>query len=67
MIAVVDAWRAARILVNQHGPDAAIVASRRAAALLAEGDVEGERVFKMILEAVKELQRDKPNAGERVN
>jgi triphosphoribosyl-dephospho-CoA synthetase len=67
MIAVVDAWRAARILVNQHGADAATVASRRAAALLAEGDVEGERVFKMILEAVKELQRDKPNDGERVN
>ena len=67
MIAVVDAWRAARILVTQYGSDAATVASQRAEALLAEGDIEGERVFKMILEAVKELQRDKPNEGERVN
>jgi len=67
MVAVVDAWRAARILVRQHGLHAATVASQRAAALLAEGDVEGERVFKMTLEAVKELQRDKAErwrAGE---
>ena len=67
MIAVVDAWRAARILVEQYGSDAATVASQRAEALLAEGDIEGERVFKMIQEAVKELQRDKPQIGERVN
>lgn len=67
MIPNVDAWRAAQILVKQHGPDAAIVAARRADALLAEGDVEGERVFKVILDAINELQRDKPNEGERVN
>jgi hypothetical protein len=35
--------------------------------LLAEGDVEGERVFKMILEAVRELLRKRPSEGERVN
>jgi len=66
MIDAVDTWRAARILITQHGADAAIVASRRAEALRAEDDVEGERVFKMIRAAVHELQRSKPNVGERV-
>jgi hypothetical protein len=48
------------------GEDAALVAAQRADELLAEGDVEGERVFKMILEAVRDLQRKWPEEGERV-
>jgi hypothetical protein len=67
MVADVDVWRAARILMKQHGKEAALVASQRADALLAEGDVEGQQVFKMIVEAINDMQRDKPNEGERVN
>ena len=63
----VDVWRAATILIKNHGEDAALVAAQRADELLAEGDVEGEKVFKMILEAVRELQRKGPLKGERVN
>jgi hypothetical protein len=67
LVAEVDVWRAANVLIRAHRADAALVASQRADTLLAEGDVEGERVFKMILVAIKELQREKPAEGEQVN
>jgi hypothetical protein len=66
-IAQVDVWRAAHILVKQHGEDAAIIAAQRADALLAEGDIEGQRVFKAIVKAINELQRIEPREGERAN
>jgi hypothetical protein len=67
VVSDVDIWRAANILIKSHAEDAALVAAQRADELLAEGDVEGERVFKMILEVVRELQRKKPQESERVN
>jgi len=67
MIADADIWRAAEILIKRHGPDAAIVAAQHADALLAEGDVEGQLVFKAILKAITELQRGMLSDGERVN
>ena len=45
MTAEIDVWRAANIIVKQHGEDAAIIAAQRADALLAEGDIEGQLVF----------------------
>jgi hypothetical protein len=36
-------------------------------ALLANGDVDGERVWKGILRAVRELRRTERKDGERVN
>jgi hypothetical protein len=64
-IAQVDVWRAANVLVKQHGDDAAIIAAQQADALLAKGDVEGQRVFKEIVRAINELQRTGPTADER--
>ena len=55
MIADIDIWRAANILLKRHGADAATVA------------VEGCAVWKRILAAVDELTRTKPAEGERVN
>lgn len=46
---------------------AVLVAAQRADVLLARGDVEGEKVFKVILEAVRALQRKRPLAGERAS
>jgi hypothetical protein len=62
----VDIWRAANVLVKQHGDDAAIIAAQQADALLAKGDVEGQRVFKEIAKAINELQRPVPKEGERM-
>lgn len=67
MIADLDIWRAAALLLKRHGKDAALVAAQRIDQLLAEGDLEGRTVWYRILEAVKELERTKPAEGERVN
>lgn len=62
-----DLFRAAQLLVKRHAEDAAIVAAQRADELAREGDFEGAAVWTSILRAVEELQRVKPNVGEKVN
>lgn len=62
-----DVWRAASALVSEHGGDARFVARLRADALLAQYDVEGHLLWKRIAGAVREIQRDKPAAGEWLN
>ena len=52
-----DIWRAAKLLVDQHGAEAPIHAAMRADELLAEGDVEGQLVWKLILNAAHDLLR----------
>ena len=66
-IADLDIWRAANILVKRHGRDAAVVAAQRADECMAAGDTDGQRIWKHILDAIRELLRDKPDEGERVN
>ena len=63
----IDIWRAAHLLVKRHGADAATVAAQRADELLAEGDLDGERIWKRIVGAVRELQQTKLTANERRN
>jgi hypothetical protein len=43
--------------LDQHGVDAALRAAQRADELLAEGDVDGNAVWRRILVAVEELRR----------
>ena len=52
-----DIFRAAKLLIDQHGDDAPIHAAQRADGLLEEGDVDGAAVWRRILEAIEELQR----------
>jgi triphosphoribosyl-dephospho-CoA synthetase len=63
----IDIWRAAQQLIKTHGADAALMAAQRADALLSEGAVEGSRTWEKIVAAINELQREKPNSGERPN
>ena len=62
-----EIWRTAGALVTEHGSDASFAASLRAAALLAQYDVDGHLLWKRITKAVKELQRAKLTAGEWLN
>ena len=62
-----DVWRAASALVIEHGSDARFVARLRADTLLAQYDVDGHLLWKRIARAIRELQREKPAAGEWVN
>jgi hypothetical protein len=62
-----DVWRAAGALLAEHGAEAGLYAGLRAKALLAQSDVDGHLLWKRIGKAVRELQREKPLAGEWVN
>jgi hypothetical protein len=62
-----DIWRAASALVVEHGRDARFVARLQADARLAQYDVDGHLLWKRIASAIKELQREKPQAGEWLN
>jgi hypothetical protein len=64
-ISDLDLWRAANLMVERHGDGAALVAAQRADEMLAQGDTEGQLVWKHILTAVNELQRTKIAANER--
>jgi len=61
MIDEIDIWRAAKLLVDQHGHEAPIHAAMRVDDMLERGDLEGRRVWKRILEAVNELLRERKN------
>ena len=62
-----DMWRTVDLLVKERGDRAAVVAARRAAELLADGDVEGCAAWGRILVAIRDLERTTPNSGERLN
>ena len=49
-------WRAANLLIRQHGDNAEIVAAQRADLMLDRGDWEGQRVWLRISLAIFELQ-----------
>lgn len=62
-----EVWRAASALVSEHGSDAGFFARLRADVLLKQSDVDGHLLWKRIAGAVREIQRDKPAAGEWLN
>jgi len=56
MISDLDIWRAANLIIRQHGDDAELAAARRADLMLERGDLEGQTVWKRIRRAIVELQ-----------
>ena len=65
MTSDLDIYRSAHTLIKQHGEGAAIQAAMKADAMLDRGDLGGAAVWRRIVAAVNELQRDEPAAGER--
>lgn len=64
MIPEHDIWRAAHLMIREHGADAEVVAARRAGEMLERGDYEGQHVWLRIKRAIVELQAvpaGKPN------
>lgn len=51
MIPDLDIYRAAKLLVDQHGQDATIRAAERADELLEAGDTEGAAIWRAIMGA----------------
>ena len=64
MIADLDIFRTARLLIEQHGSEAPIHAAMRADAMLEAGDLDGQAVWLRILKAVEGLL-DQESPGKR--
>jgi hypothetical protein len=60
----IDTWRAAEQMRKLHGADAAIHAAMRADKLMDQGDVEGFGIWKRVVAALNELDRQTPKDGE---
>jgi len=59
-----DAYRCAKLLLDQHGRDAELHAAMRADELEAAGDEAGRRAWMRILTALDELVRTERRQGE---
>ncbi len=66
MIADLDIYRSANVLVKQHGQDASIEAAMRADAMLDKGDLDGYVVWKRIVKATEELLSKERTDGTTV-
>ncbi len=64
MVPELEIYRSAKLLIDQHGEDAAKHAAKCADALLEGGDKEGRRAWLSIREAIKGLQRTRPRCDE---
>jgi len=67
MTSDLDIYRTASVLIREHGGDADLEAAQRADAMLEKGCLDGLRVWRRVLAAVKEIQRREPREGEPVN
>ena len=67
VVSDLDVWRAANMMVKEHGIEAELEACRMADRLLGWGDIEGQRTWLRIRRALVELQIDpsgKPHWGK---
>ena len=64
MIADLDIYRSAKLLIKQHGEDAAIHAAMQADACSEKGDLEGRAMWLRVIKAIEELQRTRPRRNE---
>ena len=67
MIADIDIWRTANLLLKHHGEDAVPVAVRRADDMIAAADLDGYLVWLAIVQAINELNRCEREQGETAN
>lgn len=54
-----DIYRAAKLIIDQHGADAGDFALKRIERLFDAGDGEGDTTWRLILAAIVELQRER--------
>ena len=67
MTSDLDIYRTASVLIREHGDEADLVAAMRADSFLDDGDIDGSAIWKRVLKAVKEIQKQEPREGEAVN
>ena len=64
MTSDLDIFRTANVLVKHYGEDADLEAAQRADKMLEKGSVDGQRVWKRVLKAIKEIQREERDSRE---
>jgi hypothetical protein len=57
-----DIWRTADVLLKTYGDAAELTAAKRGDAMLDLGDIDGQRVWRRVLAAVRELTTVTPGA-----
>jgi hypothetical protein len=62
----IDIWRAANLMIEMFGEDAALKAALRADALLEQGNTEGFFAWKRITRAIDDVARER-GPGECLN
>ncbi len=67
MISDLDLWRAANVMIKRYGDGAATEAAMRADEFLDQGILDGQRLWMRIMQAIEELQRERPRDGEAVH
>jgi hypothetical protein len=67
MIADLDIYSAATVIMKRYGEEARLHATMRADAMLKAGDRDGHAAFKRILRVIEELQGTEPKPGESVH
>ena len=68
MVEGIDVYRAANLLIKQHGDEAAIHAAQQADACLEKCDLDGKVVWLAVIEAIRELQdTTPPNEGTDIH
>ena len=60
----IDIYRAAKLLIDKHGDDAQLRAIKRTIKMLDSGDVDGYAVWKRIVDAIDDMQRETLRPGE---
>jgi hypothetical protein len=58
--------RAAKLLIDRHGDEAALYTADRADLLLEAGDIEGAAAWRAIVGAIEEVQRERGSDGRAV-
>ena len=67
-VAEIDIWRSAKLLIDQHGDEAAIHAAMRVDELLEASDLDGYTVWRRVLKSVEELlNKGPPGKHDRVH
>ena len=62
-----DPYRAAKLLIDQHGPSAKDHVIQRALELRSAGDEQGEWVWMGVFDAALELEAPRPVEGQAVH
>ena len=61
----IDIFRSAKLLIDRHGDEADVIAIKRATKMLDAGDMDGYAVWKRIVGAIEDMQRETPRPGEQ--